>query len=153
MNTGRHSGVPCNFQKLEWPKRSPHRNRAVVAHHSASTEESCKHANRKICDRVPMEIVHKHSSFGDAPHLSEDASAAFVRKMVKKQRCHDHIKRPIAKWKLERIADHRPGMPRKLQYTHIDIQCHDAATSFPNQRLAHIARSGSNIEKEHIRFS
>src|SRR6478609_11608701 len=111
MNTSGHSGAPSNFQQLEWPKRSAHRNRAVVSHHSASTEESCKHTNRKICDRVSMEVVHKHSSFGDTPHLSEDASAAFVRKVVEKQRRHDHIKRPIAKWKLERIADDRPGMP------------------------------------------
>src|SRR5262245_50447703 len=109
MNTRRHFGVPCNFQKLEWPKCPADRNGAVVTDHSASAEERRKQANGIICNGMSMEIVHKHSSFGYTPHLSQDPTAAFVRKVVEKQRCHDHIKRPITKWKLERISDNRPG--------------------------------------------
>src|SRR5215471_1389630 len=105
----------------------------------------------EVCHPMTMEVVHKNSSSGYPPHLSQHTHAVIVGEMMKEKRCHDDIEGRIAKRQSQRVPADGDGALCQSQTSKVQIECNNAARLSLEQRFAHIASSGGDIKHKEVR--
>src|SRR5215475_3879983 len=105
----------------------------------------------EVRHRMTMEVVHKDSTPGHPPHLSQHTHAVIVREMMKEKRCHHDVEGRIAKRQSQRIPTDGHGALCKSQTSKVQIECDNAARFSLEQRFAHIASTGGDIKHKEVR--
>src|SRR5215467_5457001 len=97
---------------------------------------------------MTMKIVHKDSSPAHPPHLRQHTYAVIVREVMKEKRCHDDVKRRIAKRQFQSIPGYGHGALCQLQTSRVQIERDNAVRVSLEQRFADIASTRCDIQHE-----